>query len=675
MFPWEHRGAGVSDLTPNGSQASLINQIQLNVIMPRWHAHLFFVEQTVSDLPAEAATRPPARSNLAVLSLSALGVVFGDIGTSPLYTLKTVLSLTGDRPTASVTLGLTSLVIWTLIIITSIKYVSVAMRVDNDGEGGILALMALLGIKRANRPLIVAVGLFGAALIYGDGAITPAISVLSALEGLNIAIPGLDAYILPATVVILAGLFMIQPLGTARIGRAFGPVMATWCVVMAVLGIGGIMRYPAVLWALDPLYGLRYLSSGGLQGFLVLGAVFLCVTGAEALYADMGHFGPAPIRLAWSALVFPSLVLNYAGQAALVLTGAPVSDNIFYRLCPAPLIVPLVILATVATIIASQSIVTGAFSMTRQAIQLGWLPRLKITQTSSQGYGQIYVGVVNWSLMVVTISLALFFKKSDNLASAYGIAVSATMLMTSALLFIAMREIWRWSLAAAGALAGSFFVIDSAFFAANLVKVEEGGYVPLLLAAAVYGIMFIWHLGRSAVTARLEDKVVPIDTFMAGLKEKKIPRVPGTAVFLTRTKIDAPPVMIWHLRHNRALHEKLFVLTVTIEQVPWINDSERLTFTQIAENFWRGSARYGFMERPDIPALLRRAHEGGCALDPADITYYVGHETVVPSEDAKALPRSVEAIFALMERNSAHVSDFFRLPRDQVVEIGRQIAI
>jgi KUP system potassium uptake protein len=358
-------------------------------------------------------------------------------------------------------------VIWTLIIVTTVKYVAVAMSIDNDGEGGILALLSLLGVKRGTRPVIIAVGLFGAALIYGDGAITPAISVLSALEGLNIAAPAFAPYVLPASVLILIALFAIQPQGTARIGSAFGPIMALWFMTIAVLGIWGIAQHPAVLFAIDPRYGVSYLLSGGLVGFLVLGGVFLCVTGAEALYADMGHFGARPIRLAWSAIVFPGLVLNYAGQAALVLEGAPVSDNIFYRLCRSFLLLPLIVLATLATIIASQSIITSAFSMTRQAIQLGWLPRLQITQTSAAGYGQIYVGSVNWLLMLVTLGLTIGFGKSDNLAAAYGIAVSATMLLTSALLFIAMREQWGWSIAAAGMVAGTFAVVDATFFAAN----------------------------------------------------------------------------------------------------------------------------------------------------------------------------------------------------------------
>jgi KUP system potassium uptake protein len=407
----------------------------------------------------------------------------------------------------------------------------------------------------------------------------------------------------------------------------------------------------------------------------VLGGVFLCVTGAEALYADMGHFGAKPIRLAWSALVFPSLILNYAGQAALVLEGAPTGDNIFYRLCPPVMLVPLVLLATIATIIASQSIITGAFSMTRQAIQLGWLPRLQIMQTSEQGYGQIYVGAVNWLLMIVTLGLTIGFGKSDNLAAAYGIAVSATMLMTSALLFIAMREIWRWTLPAAATVAGAFFIVDAAFLAANLAKIADGGYVPLLLAAAVYGVMLIWHAGAQAVSARLQETVVPIASFMAQIAEGGIPRVPGTAVFLTRTERDAPPVMVWHLKHNRALHERVFVLTVLTEAVPWIDDATRLHFEEIAPRFWRATARYGFMERPNIPALLQTARADGCGIDLSDVTYYVGLETVVPSDDHKGLPRWVEVLFAAMQRNSTHVSDYFKLPRDAVVEIGREIAI
>jgi KUP system potassium uptake protein len=633
------------------------------------------MQPVVSKSPQPDAPRPSVRLSLAAMGLSALGIVFGDIGTSPLYTLKTVLDLTGGTPTPDVVLGVLSLILWTLIIITSVKYVIFAMSIDNDGEGGILALMSLLGIKKHQRPAIVAVGLFGAALIYGDGAITPAISVLSALEGLNIAAPALKDFVLPAAVAILVALFAIQPLGTSRIGKAFGPIMGLWFLSIAVLGLWGVMRHPAVLAALNPLYGLRYLLSNGYASFVVLGGVFLCVTGAEALYADMGHFGPRPIRLAWSGIVFPSLLLNYAGQSAIVLEGASTANNIFYRLCPEQLLIPFVVLATVATIIASQSIITGAFSMTRQAIQLGWLPRLQITQTSEEGYGQIYVGVVNWLLMLVTICLTLFFGKSDNLAAAYGIAVSATMLMTSALLFIAMREVWGWGLLASGAIAGAFLCIDTSFFLANLVKVADGGYVPLLLASIVYGIMWIWHRGSVTVAQRLTERLIPVSEFMSSIEARDIPRVPGTAVFLTRTVSDTPPVLVWHVKHNRALHDHLFVLRIVIESIPRIKESERLATNEVAPNFWRVTARYGFMERPDIPALLRQAREQGCSLDPDDVTYYFAREKIIARSDRKGLAAWEVTLFAAMERNAVHLSDFFELPRDNVVEIGRQVAI
>ncbi|HEX4160199.1 MAG TPA: KUP/HAK/KT family potassium transporter [Rhizomicrobium sp.] len=624
---------------------------------------------------APASARPAVTGSVAALGFSALGVVFGDLGTSPLYTLKTVFAFAGPHGGPDVALGVLSLVVWTLIIIVMVKYVFFAMRVDNDGEGGILALLALLGVKRAHRPAIVAIGLFGAALIYGDGAITPAISVLSALEGLNIATPAVSPYVLPAAVVVLFVLFAVQPQGTARIGRAFGPVMAFWFVTIGLLGIWGIAHHPAVLVAIDPRYALRYLFSGTQGSFFVLGGVFLCVTGAEALYADMGHFGARPIRRAWILLVFPSLVLNYAGQVALVLEGAPVTDNIFYRLCPPLLLIPLVILATAATIIASQAIITGTFSMTRQAIQLGWMPRMAITQTSAEGYGQIYVGVVNWCLMLATLGVAIGFRKSDNLASAYGIAVSATMLLTTALLFLAMRELWRWSLFASCLVAGLFLVVDGSFFLANLAKIADGGYVPLLLAAFVYLVMMIWHWGAVSVGKRVRESVMPIADFMAMLERCHIARVPGTAVFLTRTRSDAPPVMVWHVKHNRALHEKLLVVSIEMQSVPWVHEEDRLTVVLAGPNFWRGVARFGFMERPDMPQLLLQANACGCGLDLHDVTYYVGHETVIAREDHKGVPRWVERLFSFTQRNSAHVSDYFRLPADHVVEIGREIAI
>jgi KUP system potassium uptake protein len=620
------------------------------------------------------ATNNPKSPAVLALSIGALGVVFGDIGTSPLYTLKTVLDLSGGR-SPEVILGLVSLLVWTLIIVTTVKYAGFAMRIDNDGEGGILALMALLGVKRERRPGIVAVGLFGAALIYGDGAITPAISVLSALEGLQIVEPALQRYILPATVIILLVLFSVQPLGTARIGRAFGPIMALWFITMALLGIWGIARHPDVLWALNPWYGAHYLMHGGAAGFIVLGGVFLCVTGAEALYADMGHFGAHPIKLAWSGLVFPSLVLNYAGQGAIVLAGAPTSGNIFYRLCPQGLLVPLVILATVATIIASQSIIAGAFSMTRQAIRLGWMPRFKVVQTSDEGYGQIYVGAVNWILMIVTIGLALGFRKSDNLAAAYGVAVSATMLMTSCLLFIAMREIWKWGLLASSAVAGVFIVIDSAFFASNMTKVLEGGYVPLLLAMAVYATMYIWHRGVMAIRQRASENPQPIDAFLSGLAAAQVARVPGTAVFLTRIKNGTPPVMRWYVQHSHALQQHLIAVTLETAPIPWIRSQERVQVAEVAPDFWVASASYGFMERPDLPKLMAQLALHGCKVDPGKLTYFVGSERVVPREDGQGLPRWVEALFAAMLRNSVHLPDYLNVPREQLVDLGRQVAI
>ena len=611
----------------------------------------------------------------ALAGVAALGVVFGDIGTSPLYTLKTVLDTTGPHPDAVATLGALSLILWTLFLITTVKYVNFAMRVDNDGEGGIIALMSLLGVKQHQRPIIIAAGLFGAALIYGDGAITPAISVLSALEGVEQIAPTLTTYVLPAATLVLLALFAVQPLGTAKIGRAFGPVMLVWFVVIALLGVCGILQHPSVLAAINPVYGIDYLRRDGATGFLVLGGVFLCVTGAEALYADMGHFGAGPIRLSWYAVVFPALILNYAGQAAIVLEGAPTEGNIFYRLCPGPLLTPLILLATVATVIASQSIITGAYSMTRQAIQLGWLPRMTIKQTSEEGYGQIYVGAVNWLLMIVTLGLTIGFGKSDNLAAAYGIAVSATMLVTSVLLFIAMREIWNWPIWAAGAVAACFIVIDGSFLAANLTKLFQGGWVPLLLASAVYFVMWTWHRGATAMQTRINAESVPLSTIDDLLKAGKIVRVPGSAVFLTRAKDQTPPVMAWHMKQNRSLHEHVLALTMTTLSVPWTELEDRITVKHEADHFWRAEVKIGFMEHPDVPELLSECKLKGVGIDLDDVTYYIGSETIVPAEDGKGLPRWQEAIFAAMSRNAARLSDYLSLPRDQVVEIGREIEL
>ncbi len=628
----------------------------------------------MSETPSERRN-PASAISAAALSLSALGIVFGDIGTSPLYTLKTVLNLTGRNPDAATTLGALSLILWTLFVITTIKYVNFAMRFDNDGEGGIIALLALLGVKHQHRPAIVAAGLFGAALIYGDGTITPAISVLSALEGMEQIAPSLQPYVLPASVAILLALFVVQPLGTAKIARAFGPIMLLWFASIAGLGLNGIARHPGVIAAINPLYGIKFLATGGAKGFLVLGGVFLCVTGAEALYADMGHFGKVPIRRAWNFVVFPCLILNYAGQAAIVLEGTSTEGNIFYQLCPSLLLAPLVVLATLSTIIASQSIITGAFSMTRQAIALGWMPRLRVTQTSEEGFGQIYVGAVNWLLMIATLALTVIFRRSDNLAAAYGIAVSLTMLLTSVLLFIAMREIWGWSALKAGAIAFVFLVVDIGFFAANVTKVMEGGYVPLLLAGAVYGVMWIWHRGTSAVRARVMADEVPLKEFVETIRSPDIARVPGSAVFLTRADSETPPVLVWHVRKNRSLHEYVLILKLVVTPSPRTKSSERLHIERITDKLWRIEASHGFMERPNVLAILDDCRTKGVGMKREDVTFYVGRETIVPREGRGGIPHWQEAIFAAMARNSLRITDVLKLPHNQVVEIGREVAI
>lgn len=614
-------------------------------------------------------------SRLTLLAGGALGVVFGDIGTSPLYTFRTVLSLSEHDPTPGVILGLLSLITWTLILVTSIKYAAFAMRIDNHGEGGIMALMSLLVEKGKGGRWVIFSALIGAALIYGDGAITPAISVLSALEGLEMVIPESQPYILPLTVAVLLALFLLQPFGTARIGKIFGPVMALWFLAIAALGVRGIIQHPSVLLALNPAYGIAFLFSNGYTSFLVLGGVFLCVTGAEALYADMGHFGKKPIWLAWYGIVFPSLLLNYAGQSALILAGADSKQNLFYTLCPPVLQVPLIVLAALATIIASQAIITGAFSMTRQAIQLGWLPRLRIKQTAAESYGQIYIGIINWLLMGVTIGLVVFFKSSDKLAAAYGIAVSLTMLMTTGLLFVAMREVWRWSLASSAVIALCFLVIDATFLFANLIKVLEGGYIPLLMAAAICTVMLIWHRGVKAVSASVGEKGVRVDAFFAQLQQKTVPRVAGSAVFLTRTQNNIPPVMRWHVARNRALQQDVLSLTIDILNVPYVGEEQRIRVEQRAPGYWHGVAQYGFMEHPDIPRLLQGVSEINALFATDDATWYVGHETIVAGEGEAGMAAWQRHIFAFMKRNCTHVINHYHLPSDRVVEISRRVAV
>ncbi|WP_369790807.1 potassium transporter Kup [Rouxiella sp. WC2420] len=625
-------------------------------------------------MSSDNVTEDQAPAGTKLLALGALGVVFGDIGTSPLYTLKTVLYLSGGGSSHEVVLGLLSLIIWTLVIVTTLKYAMFAMRMSNNGEGGILALMSLLFTQKKNRPLVVFAGIFGAALIYGDGAITPAISVLSAIEGVNIVLPESKSYIVPVTVAILIALFAIQAMGTAKIGKLFGPIMALWFVVIAGLGIWGIVQHPAVLAAVNPYYAFKFLFSHGLSSFLVLGGVFLCVTGAEALYADMGHFGKRPVWLAWFALVFPSLLLNYAGQSALILSGADVTQNIFYRLCPPGMLIPLVILATLATIIASQAIISGAFSMTRQAMQLGWLPRLRIKQTSEESYGQIYIGSINWLLMIATVFLTIFFQSSDRLAAAYGIAVSFTMIMTSGLIYVSMREVWRWGIVISGLIAGLFFIVDLSFLTANLVKILEGGYVPLLMALALYSVMMIWHHGVRIATLVVREKTMPVKEFLTDIETHQIPRVPGTAVFLTRST-ETPTIMRWHVTRNGSLHAQVISLNIQIENIPRVSAKERLEIEEIAPNFWHVIAHYGFIEEPNIAQLLGYKEIADLDVDRENLTFYVGHENIVRGEGRKRLPSWQRHIFSLMVRNNIHITDHYRLPSDRVVEISRQVAL
>jgi KUP system potassium uptake protein len=610
--------------------------------------------------------------SLRALAVGALGVVYGDIGTSPLYTLKTALDWAGGA-TPDVAIGMLSLIVWTLLITTSFKYVAVVMRADNDGEGGILALMSLLGIKHSERVGIIAIGLLGAALLYGDGAITPAISVLSALEGLKTPAPEIAPYIVPLSAAILIGLFALQSQGSGRIGKFFGPIMSVWFVTIGLLGIGGIMVHPGVLAALDPRYGISYLLGHGVTGFVVLGAVFLCATGAEALYADMGHFGPRPIRTAWYGLVLPALLLNYAGQTALVVDGAVAAGtNPFFTLCPPLLQLPLVGLATVATIIASQSIISGAFSMTRQAIQLGLCPRLHIVQTSAEGYGQIYVGFVNWVLMGLTLILTLGFRSSDNLAAAFGIAVSMTMLLTSMLMFVTMREVWGWSLFLSLAVAGLFVIVDLSFVCANLMKVFEGGWFPLVVAALVFFLMMTWRQGREALMRKLERDTLPLANFIAQVRTKD--RVPGTTVYLT-SRVDVVPVPLLHnLKHNKVLHARIVLLHVVTENIPRVPQERRVEVTHLGSNFHAVVARYGFVEQPDVPRALEdcRAHQ--LNFDMMDTSFFVGRVTIV-ARGRSRLTAIRWRLFEAMHRNALAATEFFRIPPNRVVELGGQVEL
>ena len=622
---------------------------------------------------AEAAELPPRHGHLASMALGALGVVYGDIGTSPLYPFKPAIQWAGSEASPREALGMLSLIVWTLIITTSIKYVAIVMRADNDGEGGILALMSLLGIKHGERAGVIAIGIAGAALLYGDGAITPAISVLSALEGIKTPLPAFAPYVLPLSVVVLIALFVLQPQGTARIGRLFGPVMTLWFLTIGVLGLLGIVRHPGVLAALDPRYGLGYLLGHGWTGFLVLGGVFLCATGAEALYADMGPFGARPIRVAWYGLVLPTLLLNYAGQTAVVIDGEVAAGaNAFFVLCPAALQIPLVALATAATVIASPAIISGTFSMTRQAIQLGLCPRLHITQTSSEGYGQIYVGFVNWVLMALTLGLTVTFRSSDNLASAFGIAVALTMLLTSLLMFLAMREVWGWSLPLSILVAGLFVIVDLAFVGANMMKVLEGGWVPLVVGAILFLAMSTWRLGRIALARALERDTLPLKGFIGQVHSK--PRVAGTAIYMT-SRIDVVPVPLLHnLKHNKVLHERIVLLHVVTRHVPRVLPDKRLEVVHLGDNFHSIVAYYGFMQSPNIPRVLERCAEHDLHFNMMDTSFFVGRVTIVPGRNSRMGTFRCK-LFEAMHRNALAATEFFRIPPNRVIELGGQVEL
>jgi KUP system potassium uptake protein len=617
-----------------------------------------------------------ARKTTPAAALAALGIVYGDLGTSPLYTLQAVLTATGGHFSPEAALGSLSLIFWALIITISIKYCLFVMRADNHGEGGILALMSMTGANWSEgRRILIVMGLFGAALIYGDGIITPAISVLSALEGLNVATDVFKPHVVSIAVAILFALFVIQSRGTAQIAKAFGPVMLLWFVVIAALGVAGISRYPAVIAAFDPRYGIALLTGHGWSGIAVLGGVFLAMTGGEAMYADMGHIGRNPIRTSWYGLVLPALLLNYAGQVALYLGDPAMDGNPFFRLAPSWSIYPLVGLATIATIIASQAIITGSFSLTRQAMQLGWFPGVRIRQTSSDEYGQIYVPFVNWTMMVLTVALTVSFGSSDRLAGAYGTAVSTTMLLTTALLYNVMRERWRWPAALALATCGLFLAVDFAFFSANLFKIQEGGWIPLTFGTLVFIVMVSWHFGFEAMRHSHTVLTETPDEFFRRLKQSHVPRVPGTAIFLTRLTTTTPFLIVEHVAQMRALYETAIALTVKFEDIPRVAPHDRIELTKLAEGFWHITVHFGFVQVPDIPAALRQARDRGCPIDLEDAVYFGARDAVVCSKRRRWLVRASLRLFTLMFRNSVRAVDLFNIPSERFVEVGRQIEI
>jgi KUP system potassium uptake protein len=630
-------------------------------------------------LPAHHEREEPKGRRLLSLSLLALGIVYGDIGTSPLYAMRECFY--GSHPvplTQANVFGILSLIFWSLVLVVMVKYHIYVLRFDNRGEGGILALMGLVGMDKSRtaavRATLIVLGVFGAALLYGDGMITPAISVLSAVEGLEIATPFFKPYVIPLTILVLVVLFFFQRRGTAGVGSVFGPVMLVWFSTLAVMGIRGILWQPSVLLAVNPMHAVRFFMANGMHGFLVLGAVFLVTTGGEALYADLGHFGEKPIQVDWFNIVGPSLVLHYFGQGALLIRQPSAAHNPFYLLAPKWALYPLVIMATMATVIASQAIISGVFSLTRQAIQLGYLPRMQIVHTSQAEIGQVYMPTVNWTLMFCTIALVIGFRSSTNLAGAYGVAVSTTMIITTILAYVVARDQLHWSVLLAGAITAGFLFGDLAFLGANLFKIADGGWFPLLIAAVVFTIMTTWRRGRKILNARLREGALTPEVFVTSLRGHAPVRVPGTAVFMHRSRDVIPSALLHSLKHYKALHKQVILLTVVSEEVSHLRDDERLQLEDLGEGIYRITCRYGYMEEPDIPALLERvSREHGMSIPPMDTTYFLGRETLIVTSRKSGMATWREKLFASMTRNAESAARFFSLPPNRVVELGAQI--
>jgi KUP system potassium uptake protein len=614
------------------------------------------------------------------LALGALGVVYGDIGTSPLYSLRECFhGEHGIELTRPNVFGILSLVFWSLIIVISIKYLVFVMRADNRGEGGILALMSLIPPKlrdiRRGHWLLLALGLFGAALLYGDGMITPAISVLSAVEGLSVATPMFNEYVVPITIAILIFLFVLQRRGTAGIGMVFGPVMLIWFATLAVLGLKWIVRDPEIFTAINPVHAVSFFVRNRIAGFLVLGSVFLVVTGGEALYADMGHFGKKPIQIAWFGLVLPALLINYFGQGALLLLKPGAYKNPFFYMVESRwALYPLVALATFATVIASQAVISGAFSLTRQAVQLGYSPRLRIVHTSQEEIGQIYIPSVNWILMLATIGLVLGFQQSTALAAAYGVAVTATMAITTLLAYMVARHLWGWRFSVVAPVALFFLLIDLAFFGANVVKIADGGWFPLAMGLIIYTLLSTWKKGRTILGERLLKGALPFEQFIETITPASPPRVPGIAVFMSRDPNATPTALLHNLKHNKVLHERVILLTVLTEEVPYIPPEERIQIADLGKGFYRIVARYGFLQNPGVPDVIEGAEAAGLQLNLMQTTFFLSRETLIPSrKPGMAIWR--EKLFALMTRNALRPTDFFRIPPNRVVELGMQVRL